>query len=235
LQFLDQQPLYKLLDLSAAAPTQANAANLSVELSIFKCPSTPNVRLEHIAGFNNAANLPPYNDIGPAARSDYDAVAGLHRLPPGTTGSNYDTTPVLKGAWGIPEYDAIREVRIRLVDARLRDIADGLSNTILIGEKAGRPNWYLDGKLLDLPSFPQIPGPGDNEAAWGISSKIWAMIPSQDDKINEQNSSGFFSFHNGIANFAYADGATKSISESVDQSVLNAVITRSNHDSGTTD
>lgn len=231
LSFLEQSSLLGQIDLNHAATSLTNQKNLVVQLSVYQCPSAPDIRLEHTAGFNHSTSLQPYNDIGPSARSDYEAAAGLHFISRGDSSvSNYDMTPAIAGAWGIPDYDVIHEIRIRIPAATFSQIKDGLSNTILIGERAGRPKWYVDRKLFEGPGFSTINGPGQNEAAWGVSTKIYLLISSHLTGLNNSNNGSFFSFHPGITYFALADGSVRAISENIDQNILNALITRANAD-----
>ncbi len=94
---------------------------------------------------------------------------------------------------------------------RLRDITDGQSNTIMIGERRndyGRISWVGAVGDIDEP-FARIVGSADH-------------VPNHRDGHFED----FRSFHRVGANFAFADGSTRLLSDTIDQNVYWALATR---------
>lgn len=74
---LDQAVLYERIDQGRAATDPQNLPNLATSLPVFLCPSTnnPSGNVPEI-GVHNPTGLRTVF-IGPAARSDYEAVTGL--------------------------------------------------------------------------------------------------------------------------------------------------------------
>ena len=99
--------------------------------------------------------------------------------------------------------------------ARFRDITDGTSNTIAVGEilphkmDHGRNGWFHFNSLWTSTAAPiNFPVFGWQERGyWGSGCNNWQ---------NWQTSQGFKSNHRGGAQFAMADGSTQFITEDID-------------------
>jgi prepilin-type N-terminal cleavage/methylation domain-containing protein/prepilin-type processing-associated H-X9-DG protein len=129
---------------------------------------------------------------------------------------------------------------IFFVDSRVRiaDIKDGTSNTLLFGERYHRdPEWDLrnDELKAGLDSLPHqgkwgfVAGPG------GIISNItlhaaveinYEMPAGGDSSALSARLCAFGSGHAGGANFAFADGHVRLLSESMSLQILQALSTR---------
>jgi prepilin-type N-terminal cleavage/methylation domain-containing protein/prepilin-type processing-associated H-X9-DG protein len=97
---------------------------------------------------------------------------------------------------------------------RVADIADGTTNTCLVGEKYVNPDWYETGQ-----------SGGDNEGATiGANADIvrWSgnkdtgYTPPYQDVPGSDYWSGFGSPHSGSLNVATCDGAVRGVSYSID-------------------
>lgn len=220
---LEQSSLYERIDLSLPATDAANQTNLNTTVATFVCPSTsnPNAVVPDIFAFNDGKG--PTTKIGTAARSDYEVIGGVVFLPSGTV----DLQNVKFGAWGEPRsYYTQNSISYR--KPRLKDISDGLSHTILIAERAGRPDLYRRGMSVDpYPYSDPSKGMDNHQAAWGISTHFWWLVFWHEQSINETNAKGIYSFHTSGANVGLADGSVRFLSEDTDQGILNALATRS--------
>ncbi len=239
---IEQGALFDQLDLSLPATDPANQRAINTSVGVFVCPSTAtrNRLVPDIAEFKNipligngTGYLPP-RIIGTAARSDYEAIAGvnfpLQPLTPPFRGSG-DLRGIKFGPWGEPEYDQTNGTSLSYRKARLRDITDGLSNTILVAERAGRPDWYQRGKPVNpYPYTNTSQGAELHQAAWGISTHIWWLVFHNGHSINASNIHGIYSFHPTGANVALADGSVRFMADATDTNLLNALVTRSSNE-----
>jgi len=228
---LEESKLHEQIDLSLPATDPLNQANLNSTIATFLCPSSPNQnsKVPEILAWNDGS--PPVSNAGTAARSDFEAVVGVDFPPIPKRQYSSDLRGIRFGVWGEPRYDVKTGSSIGYRVARLRDVSDGLSKTMIVGERAGRPDWYRRGKSVDPYPYSN-PGQGmdHHQAAWGISTHIWWMIFGHDQSINDTNASGIYSFHGSGANIALADGSVRFLSEQIDSETLQALATRSSGD-----
>lgn len=225
---LEEQALFEQIDLSLPATVVSNQTNLNASVEIFLCPSSSiqTAVVPDIRDFNNVV-------VGTAARSDYEAIAGVNYKP--LVRGSGDLSGVKFGLWGETQYDANRKP-VAYRSGRFAKVSDGLSNTILIGERGGRPDWYRRGKAADpYPYSKPNSGMGVHQAAWGISTHIWWLVFDHEQAINDTNATGIYSFHSAGANVGIADGSVRFLSDAMDQEVLNALVTRSAGDFATPD
>lgn len=227
---IEQANVRQLLDRTLPATDLKNQPAINSRIAVFLCPSTPNGNrnVPDILGFNSAG--PPFNPLpwtvpngGTAARSDYEAVAGVVVEP----SFSPDLRVVRVGAWGEPTYKPGTGFSIRYRKARLADITDGLSSTLLVGEKAGRPDLYDRGQVYPYPYRDSHHATDHQQAAWAISTHFYWMLFWHEQAVNQSNSTGIFAFHRGGANVGLADGSVRFLAETTDPTVLTALATRS--------
>lgn len=196
----------------------------ALQLKIFACPSTP---------FQNRVQdkpeTTPPNKTG--ACGDYFTPTGVH----------VDINLSLSSTEQIPTSGDLRGViapySTKNLQNLLGDILDGTSNTILLGECAGREDVYRRTKRYPVNYLgPKIRARG---GAWATTDnaydigqrKPWdtsfGTIPGV-PKINNSNEWGhcFYSFHPGGANFAYADGSVRHLGENTSLFLLAQYVTR---------
>jgi prepilin-type N-terminal cleavage/methylation domain-containing protein/prepilin-type processing-associated H-X9-DG protein len=228
---LDQSSLFSALNLALPSTTIGNQTALNVAVSVFLCSSTinQNATVPAIMEWNNG-NI-PVNVVGTAKRSDYEVIGGVY-LVPQSTGSSLEMRGVRFGAWGEPTYNTATGASIRYRTARLADVTDGLTNTLLIGERAGRPDYYRRGEPPDPFPYrdPAAHGQGDGQAAWAPSTHfLWTLYGAR-QPINETNATGLFSFHPGGANGAFGDGSVRFLSETTSAPLVSAIGTRAGNE-----
>ena len=151
----------------------------------------------------------------------------IFEIPP--VGTRDGTTRYLRwGAWGTATFDdgTVHGRMERYNAGKLSEITDGLSNTILLAERAGRPKHLVNGQPEITDDNPNADYLG--QVAWSASNPFTWRINFRDTGINQDNSSGgLYSFHPGGASIARADGSVAFLSESTDVSTLKSMIGRS--------
>ena len=123
---------------------------------------------------------------------------------------------------------------------KFRDTTDGLSNTMLFHESAGRAHSWVRGRKLSTPAYSTW---GREAEAWtsaNVSTILALMNPTIDSSgavtnfgwgaggyVNETNFySGMYSFHPGGIQCAYADGSVHFLQEQIPASDLIAIVTK---------
>lgn len=233
LPFLEADSIHEQLDFGILAVDQLSPANVAVMQSVVTtliCPSTPddpaNRRYRFdasAAGFPfTATDLAP-SDYSPATgvRGEYAKIAfGPHLL--GDREGSLIATGVLFGT---------------VADSSFASILDGLSNTILLGERTGGGVIYDHGRInaTATTTLGSLNGggwgdllSGDNWLAGSLHEGISLPPTGGPCAINCTNARGygFHSFHEGGCHFLLADGSLQFVSSSVAPEVLGAAITR---------
>ncbi len=214
LPFLEEGNVYAQLDKTRLPLDDLNLSAAG-PIAIFTCPSAPgSPRLVRQIGFGNVGR----SDLQLGA-SDYAAV--------------FDVRPAFNsigqgGTWfGGPEPDLIEEGRftlamdvvhdvfnaqIRTVSPTLRKVRDGLSNTVLLVEQAGKPE--------RLATF-EISNPEPTEGAW-VTAEYSSFYASG---VNQNNYAGPYSFHAG-AMVVMCDASVHFWSRNIEKEVMIALLTR---------
>ncbi len=217
--------------IDSAASTNGTLAR--TQLRLLQCPSTPDPdRVQ------DKYETSPPNKIG--ACTDYFAVEGIastFNTNAGLTGTDQltgDRTGVMVG------WTAVTAPR---PSNRIASITDGLSNTIMVGEDAGREDVYRTGKMVakantvtGQPTTARARGGAwaTNDNPYEIGQLIlWnsgalTTPPPTPMKINGSNEWGylFYSMHTGGANVVMADGSVRFLSENMSIRSLGTLATR---------
>jgi prepilin-type N-terminal cleavage/methylation domain-containing protein len=233
LPYLEQQPLYDLG--SGVGPLvnnqvlqDANNLRLSTPLTVLYCPS----RREAIAypapaGTWMASPQLCTDPLTVLGKVDYAANGGENwtafgsgpaDLQSGSDGS-YFTTAFAKGTAGICTGVVMVHNRYKFTD-----ITDGLSNTLMIGEKAVCPDYYTSGLTLGDDQGPFVSDERDTyrAAAWNVLRDEdplgGAMLPYQDTPGSD-NTFGFGSAHSDGLYFVLCDGSVRFIGYNIDERI----------------
>ena len=198
LPFIEQGTLYDSLDVSNVDAHVAGAdgnklAAMQQEIPIFRCPT----------------------DTGPVLNSDWNAMRrgfGGPFVPTATSnyvGSNHshrnNRSPAANGVFVNVGYNAGYTTHVKRIG--LRNVADGTSKTIAIGERVHR----LRGVLLRASVVFGVNDGDENQNNYGTSAVVGAGAWTLNSDIK-----GFSSLHAGTAQFLIADGAVRPISENID-------------------
>ena len=236
LPHLEQQPLHGQIDFSQFATKPGNLPVGQTAVSVFICPSGPDAQSNMGWGLKHEeiANQHPFPPAEAyryyVVRSDYDAMAGIQVLPdPFPAGASSDSFKWIRwGVWGWPRFETGSITGTRLLSYRagkFKDVTDGLSNTIAIVERGGKPIHYLKRERAVSPGNSNAYYPG--QVGWSASNTFMWSINGSNVGVNDDNSRGIYSLHRGGAYVALADGSVKFLSESMEMKSLIQLFSRS--------
>jgi prepilin-type N-terminal cleavage/methylation domain-containing protein/prepilin-type processing-associated H-X9-DG protein len=205
LPFIEQPAIFAMYNQTLPWFDAANKDAISAPLKIFACASSP-------------------------------TGMGANRLYSGVTEKGKAYTGY------IGDYAACRQVKDTLVSAGLvtmvgdgiiskdqprkaSDVTDGLSNTILFGERAGGPKHYINGAVNT--TLPLSDG-----LCWGARANYTQLEGYQTDGITSPgprplnaNNSEFYAFHSNGGNFGMGDGSVRFISKDISIQTFAALLT----------
>ena len=243
LPYFDQGPLYSRLmavqsNLYIADPDPFPVApgdELDVLLSTLQCPSDPGPDRSYWGGtdwsgkINDGYKKSNYAGVGGIWSSIPEYHLGEHTL------SDYQQKPTrMLGVFGIAS------------KTRLRDILDGSSNALIVGEATSfRPDAYIDELYLGTapiwirnqsPSLASLPSERQNAGSVlrysAVEGFLIEEVLDQSFPINEAPTfvfNAFSSSHEGGAHFCLADGSVRFLSESIDQTTYENLTTIQDH------
>ncbi|WP_149500000.1 DUF1559 domain-containing protein [Roseiconus lacunae] len=234
LPYIEQTPLKEQIAWDFLATAPENSAIAQTVVPTFICPSGGDATTMGW-GLKHGSIGIPEDDIAEqdryhVVRSDYDAMAGIEVLPdPLAPNVNANSVEYVRwGIWGWPVFDTPTTTGSRLLryrQGRFRDVRDGLSHTIAVVERAGKPTDILNGRPNVTSGNPNADYPG--QVGWSASNTFIWSIHANGVGVNESNSVGMFSFHSGGANIGIADGSVRFLSDSSDFETLTKLYGRS--------
>jgi prepilin-type N-terminal cleavage/methylation domain-containing protein/prepilin-type processing-associated H-X9-DG protein len=247
LPYIEQTALYSTYDLKAAAfpPPYGLASNIAVistPVDTFVCPSVPSSATGRIYTYDLTAEantfvglkLPAGSLQYTAAPSDYTGINGVRAsLWQNLARNGYPAVTRTTDADGIlGAYSP----------CPLTSVTDGLSNTILLGEVAGKPNWYVRGRQMTVPApyQPALEGGGWGDVMIGDNWLVGTddncttenpagratVIGVCNRRFSDEDMYGLYSFHPGGVNVLLGDGSVRFLSNATDPLVVLQLITK---------
>ena len=223
LPYSEQMQAYTKVDFTKHWSNPANYDAVRNTIPVFLCPQTPHGSPRH---YDGRAIYP----------SDYAACAlitpalrnrlvrdGLitPRAPPNQSGGQGDVSQhKYYRNMIVPDKHALSENSNWGGPLRLIDVTDGLSNSWMFFEDAGRPFYYVAGRRAGNPN--DVPKAGVSGAAWADhQADFWVHNTcSGSQMMNCTNNNEIYSFHVGGANFLYGDGSVGFSSETIHPDVF---------------
>ncbi len=201
LPFLDQAPLYNQLNLNLDCTVAPNIGLGNEGLSIFRCPSDTNQGVFSVTDGSNTYELSSANYVG---------IYGYGSLT---------MTP------GAPSEKGIL---YRNSNVRIRDLTDGSSNTIVVGERSFQHQFTSASTAVQADStwYAAIPGatrpagmmsmPDEGSATLILGHVGQGGMMNMHHPPNTTNHiANFSSKHEGGAHFLLGDGAVRFLSENM--------------------
>ncbi len=209
LPYVEQAPLYDLLNvgnvsLQANLATPAIRAALQQPMSVFSCPSDVG------SGVNNSVLTPGSYVYDKRASDGTNPVAIAKSNYVMVSGSGNSTTVAVNpAAYGPHNGLGAQNSRIKM-----RDVTDGTSSTLAIGEKAFKVGGVEMGAGTAV-GFSAITSSGIKNgqtavigiAYWGINQTVVQV---------DHSTRGFSGPHPGGCHFVLCDGSVRFISENID-------------------
>jgi prepilin-type N-terminal cleavage/methylation domain-containing protein len=227
LPYIDQGPLYNKLDFNlptsggGSYPTSGvNMVLNNLSVPVYTCPSSD--LNPTVGGSNNTSNLLMHMYVG---------IMGSTPDPAGRTvgsSSNYGGTYVSNGTFLVNEI------------TRVRDLTDGTSQVLVIGEQSGRLNGVTDvrsayyggwsGAAMTGPVTGSYPAGADSWST-GVTGIMYSInykgtIPAASNSPYDANTI-LTSFHTGGINGLLGDGAVVFLGDSIDMETLRRLGSRS--------
>ncbi|MDG3007465.1 DUF1559 family PulG-like putative transporter [Paludisphaera mucosa] len=236
LNYMEQTQIFNALNIGITWGDPSNATAVKTRINTLVCPSSP-ADASRLDGIPEVQPYSPTWSATVAAITDYSPIVGIDaRLG----GPPYNVFPA--GATP-PESLIVKNKKTRLADA-----TDGLSNTIVFVESAGRPFAYRRGGKV----FGSVPDHRVNAGGWARPASDVSLNGSTADGsvfpgpvvINAANgedvfgqpfphpyyvsegTGGLFSFHTGGINVLLGDGSVRYIKDSVSLQTIAALVTR---------
>lgn len=197
---MEQNNVYQMFNPTRPLTDPLNAAFLRNQIPAYKCASDPKpdyFKLNEEGSTTIIAELPTANYLGVFGPENLDDCENS----PGTLPVMADGT--CKGS-GIFYHNS---------SVRMRDIRDGMSNTLMVGERKTKPtlNWFSSwpGMIAEgEEAFQRVCGSADH-------------VPNHPS----QHFDDFSSHHVGGSQFCLGDGAVRFISENIDRAVYQSIAT----------
>jgi len=211
LAYVEQDNVGRLWNNTSKWNTSTNIVTAKNTFKVFVCPSVPGRTL-----------LPAPNDYGPG---DYGSINAVRRrfYTANGIGAIFPLGPT--GAAG-NEVDGVMK---RVTDTPLLAVTDGLSNTILIGEDAGRPSIHQQGRSSGVNTADGW-GWADPDCGFSLDGVVPGILGANWTTggtciVNCTNDSEFYAFHSGGMNACLADGSVRFIRSTIAPATLAAIVT----------
>jgi prepilin-type N-terminal cleavage/methylation domain-containing protein len=223
LPYLEQNSIYNAYNIGQPFTAPVNTTLVSSQLNVMICPSSP-------AGYRTAA----YSD--PLSQAFYGAGWSVT-----LAGGDYAVDDGVGDAWmtanNVPHTPGVdtRGLLHGNVAPPIASVTDGTSNTIMVSEDAGRPQFWVAGHLIPDGTACASLGIGEtgntiytNEGSgWGwadYNSEFYTDGDGSRQHTNWSSNNEVYSFHTGGANHVFADGSVHFIKQSTNPAVFVALI-----------
>ncbi len=239
LSYVEQGVLAAEYDLTQPWYSAANRTVSSTTVKLFLCPSTPSYPNPYkeiyvgITGF-------PENGTVYGMSGDYGGFGGNEGGNATTSGTSGYPFLYFPGQYQLPvsaspkmpyPYGLSPNLSAMAVNAAvpITNITDGTSNTMIVGECAGRGNTYvLSTKTGTYNDTGAWAAPGSNISPLGSAfdgTHPNGLLEGGPCTMNCTNANNVYSFHTGGCNFLFADGSVHFINQNLSWTTFAALLT----------
>jgi prepilin-type N-terminal cleavage/methylation domain-containing protein/prepilin-type processing-associated H-X9-DG protein len=222
---------YSVIDPANWPPNWGTAVGGLTVVPVYICPSTPGRQIDYGPYF--VSKGVPDKGPMPLGGTDYAAIRGIHAnfrnacAPDSPLPSGADAL----GAMGV--FGQMAPEGLTVGRVRIQQITDGTSNTMIVGEVAGRQQVYAKGKPIS-PNGPGQVGWTLNAAWADYNTYIRVRGFSNDGTIQDggcccvncNNVNQIYSFHAGGANALRGDGSVQFLGDQTPPGIVAGLITR---------
>lgn len=220
-----------------------NDSLTTVKIPTMVCPSAPGDRELPTQNLYSAITNNTRTNVRPLwGYSDYGSINAVRNAAFVASGLPSIGTREVLGAMGRGPNGV-----------RLSSISDGLSNTIVVAEGAGRPSMYVSGRKVNNPRTGNIAfgtpfvadgwGWADINGGFSIdgsntqglqndtsSNGTTTLVAGGTCFMNCTNDSELYAFHTGGAQFLFGDGSVQFLSQGINGATFIALLTRDRGD-----
>ncbi len=225
LPYVELNGLYNKLNVGGQTPSQAitdvtNRDDMRKRYGMFRCPSDTGPDYHDTASLGYTISLPTGAGDTGLSITNYVVSNNTKNVRQGRATNSKDGT---SGATGPFWRDS---------NCALRDMTDGASNTILLGERAHKMNGLLmnAGMLFCVrdfnvlgPSAQDVTGAVFNQGVMAIAGSVHNGINPILTAVDTSVSQSYSSRHVGGALFAFGDGRVTFLSENINNNLVTNV------------
>lgn len=214
------------------APSSPNLYTTEVPIAAFQCPTAP----KRSQGKPSDTRFRTCSDHYYECYTDYAAATTISSTSSnivaainsgaitdrGVGGNLSNWRSLLQPCvndWKVAAHGSVGDISPRTVS--MRDVTDGASNTIMLVEDAGRPEYWVQGHM--------IAGASPRSGWHWADPQGWFWINNTCDggrMFNCNNSNEVYSFHPGGCQFVYGDGSVHFLPNDIDPDTFVSVFTR---------
>jgi prepilin-type processing-associated H-X9-DG protein len=216
LPYLELDTLFRRYDWTASWFDPPNQTVVNVQLKVWQCPSAP---ADRVMNGLLPTVAPPPADLyaGTAACGDY---AGM-----GTIDAGLEPTGLIDSTGPRDERGHFEGAFPVNHTRSFADFLDGTSQTILIGECAGRPQLWRAGKQVANVWLTGGPWASRN-LLWGRGSTPNGTAFFGPCAVNCTNDREVYSFHPGGAGVVFTDGSVRFLKATIEIRIFARLVTR---------
>ncbi len=222
LPYMEQAPLYNAFNMKRDVRDPINSTVIASQINTLLCPSSPSGDKNHVYSTTDSWTKQTYTNVKFAV-SDYAVNNGIE--------------DGLIAAGFVPSGDYLSmlfNTHSTSVDfkTRIAEVTDGLSNTFMVSENAGRPTYYLaNGRVAPVQNYSEGIAGGWADYATGYTTHGFTLDGSASPgpcHTSCNNNNETYAFHVGGSNHVFGDGSVRFVKTTTSIRIFAQLISRAN-------